>query len=277
MSFRQHIAGLVPPTAKYLGRLLRQGAAAGRYVESFRTNGAAGPATAGASGAPERSPNPLEQYFDAHREGPGIWKWRHYFDIYHRHLAGFVGRPVNVLEVGIYSGGSLGMWRNYFGPGATIFGVDIEPACKSYETDGVRVFIGDQADREFWKGFRREVPALDVVIDDGGHETHQQVATLEALLPHLRPGGVFICEDVHGITNGFASYAAGLAQNLHAFDVGGEPANPERRVFARTSPFQSAVHSIHIYPYVVVIERTDAPVAELVAPKHGTQWQPFLK
>ena len=87
------------------------------------------------------------------------------------------------------------------------------------------MFIGDQAARAFWDRFRSEVPALDVVIDDGGHETHQQIATLEALLPHLRPGGVFICEDVHGITNGFARYAMGLAQNLHAFEVGDDQSN----------------------------------------------------
>ena len=273
MTIKQRIGKLVPANTKYVGRLLRNVIAARRYVRGFQTTGAAG----AGDGRPPGQPNPLEQYFDANREGPGIWKWRHYFDVYHRHLARFVGRPVNVLEVGVYSGGSLGMWRSYFGPAATIYGMDIEPACKAYETDGVRVVIGDQADRGFWRRFRADVPGLDVVIDDGGHETHQQVATIEELLPHLRPGGVFICEDVHGLTNGFAAYAMGLAQNLHAFDVGEEQGNPERRIFIRATPFQAAVRSVHVYPYVVVIERNDAPVAELVAPKHGTQWQPFLK
>src|SRR5580704_8369217 len=36
-------------------------------------------------------PNPLLQYFDSHQSGKGIWKWRHYFEIYHRHFAKFVG------------------------------------------------------------------------------------------------------------------------------------------------------------------------------------------
>lgn len=41
----------------------------------------------------------------------------------------------NVLEVGVYSGESLEMWHSYFGEGSHIYGVDIEPACKAYESD----------------------------------------------------------------------------------------------------------------------------------------------
>src|SRR5215470_2208525 len=73
--------------------------------------------------------NPLEEYFDAVTEGPGVWKWRHYFPIYHRHLSKFVGRAVHVVEIGVYSGGSLAMWRSYFGDDCRIYGVDIDPAC----------------------------------------------------------------------------------------------------------------------------------------------------
>jgi hypothetical protein len=103
------------------------------------------PPTAGATLV--RPPdNPLATFFDGHTEGPGLWKWRHYFDIYHRHFAKFVGREVHIVEIGIYSGGSLAMWRHYFGDGARLYGVDIEEACRAYEADDVRVFIGDQAD-----------------------------------------------------------------------------------------------------------------------------------
>jgi len=38
------------------------------------------------------SDNPVATYFEAHKEGPGIWKWRHYFDIYHRHFGGLSER-----------------------------------------------------------------------------------------------------------------------------------------------------------------------------------------
>jgi hypothetical protein len=111
----------------------------------------------------------LRAYFEAHHEGRGIYKGRHYFDLYVQHLAGFVGREVVVVEVGVYSGGSLEMWQHYFGEGATIHGVDIQEACRMYEADGVHVHVGDQGDRAFWERFKQDVPFVDVLIDDGGH------------------------------------------------------------------------------------------------------------
>lgn len=221
-------------------------------------------------------PNPLRTYFDAHRDGFGIWKWNHYFDIYHRHFQPFVGREVHVLEIGIYSGGSLGMWKHYFGSRCHVYGVDIEDACKAYESSGVSVFIGDQQDRTFWKRFRREVPTLDIVIDDGGHLFEQQVVTIEELLPHLRPGGVYLCEDVHGALNRFSSYVSGLALNLNTVNGGTSDEAPERSLVSEATPFQSGIDSVHLYPFVVVIQKRDTPEAEFVAPKRGTQWQPFF-
>jgi hypothetical protein len=76
--------------------------------------------------------------------------------------------------------------EEYFGSGCHIYGVDIEPACQFDESSEAGVFIGDQADPSFWKDFLKKVPRVDIVIDDGGHRTFQQVATLEALLPYIR-------------------------------------------------------------------------------------------
>jgi 23S rRNA U2552 (ribose-2'-O)-methylase RlmE/FtsJ len=221
--------------------------------------------------------NPLSTYFDAHREGRGIWKWRHYFDIYHRHFNKFRGRAVNVLEIGVYSGGSLDMWRHYFGPQCRVFGVDIEPDCKIYEDDSVKVLIGDQADRGFWQNLRKQIPRVDIIIDDGGHEAHQQIPTLEEMLPHLREGGVYLCEDLHGAFNGFACYMTGFVQNLNQFEPTDNMEDHDRRIVCGTSQFQSVVHSVHFYPFVVVIEKSEGTLTEFIAPMHGTQWQPFLK
>ncbi len=210
-----------------------------------------------------RDPNPLEAYFDANVDGPGIWKWRHYFDIYDAYFSKFVGQQVTIVEIGIYSGGSLGMWRSYFGKDAQIVGIDIEPSCTAYETEAVRIFIGDQGDPSFWDRFRKEVPDVDIVIDDGGHQPHQQIVTLEALLPHLRPGGVYICEDVIGALNPFHYYVCGLARRLNARS-------------ATPTALQRSVESVAFYPYLTVIQRRAAALDELVSPKHGTEWQPFL-
>jgi hypothetical protein len=210
--------------------------------------------------------NPLEAYFDNYGEGPGIWKWRHYFPIYHRHFSKFIDRPVKVVEIGIYSGGSLGMWKSYFGSDCRLFGVDIEPACAAYEDDVTRVFIGDQADPGFWRQFVAEVGEVDVVIDDGGHLPHQQIATFQSLIPHMRHGGVYLCEDLGGIANPFHDYVAGFARNLHTTTA----------YVPEVTNFHQAVASVHFYPYVAVVEIPDAPVAEFRTDRAGSEWQPFL-
>jgi hypothetical protein len=214
-----------------------------------------------------RSRGQLEELFDANLTGPGVWKWRHYFPAYERHLAGFVGRPVRVIEIGIFSGGSLGMWRKYFGDDSQIIGVDIEPVCRSYARDGIEVVIGDQADPGFWAAFCDTHAPVDIVIDDGGHLPHQQIAALEMLLPHIRPGGVYLCEDIQGERNTFHTYIDALTRTLSAF-TGMGPIMPHA--------VHHHVESVHRYPQLIVIEKPSAPVEWFDAPKHGTEWQPNL-
>ena len=208
--------------------------------------------------------NALEEYFDAHAEGPGLWKWRHYFEVYDRHLSRFRGRPVRMVEVGVFGGGSLAMWRDYLGPASTIYGIDIDPACAKHGADGVEIVIGDQSEPAFWRDFTSRVAPVDIVLDDGGHEAHQQIPTLEALLPHLRPGGVYICEDVHGPLHPFHSYIDGLARRLHAVPGPARTAQP--------NALQQHVASVHRYPILTVIEKPPRPVGAFEAPRRGTDW-----
>ena len=58
---------------------------------------AAAPAADQESGVP--TDNPLWDYFAAHTEGPGIWKWKHYFDVYHHYFRRFVGRPAAFADL----------------------------------------------------------------------------------------------------------------------------------------------------------------------------------
>jgi hypothetical protein len=224
--------------------------------------------------APAPPPNPLEAYFDSHVEGPGIWKWRHYFEAYHRHLAKFIGREVHVLEVGVYSGGSLQMWSSYFGPHCHLYGVDIQSACRAYENERMTILVGDQADRGFWRHVRATVPQLDVVIDDGGHRPEQQIVTLEELLPHLRPGGVYLCEDVYETFNPFHDYVSGMTHVLNAAQLTPGVTRPHEGL--TPNALQNSIHSVHLYPFAVVLEKREAPLGVLTAPRHGTEWQPWL-
>ena len=220
--------------------------------------------------APRLEDNPLWVYFMQHKQGQGIHKWKHYFPIYHRHFAPFIGRQVNILEVGIHSGGSLEMWLSYFGEKSHIFGVDVEPACEAYQNERVSVFVGDQEDRSLWRTVKESVPGIDIFIDDGGHTPEQQKVTLEEMLPHLRPGGVYVCEDIHGSLNRFSAFAAGLVHDLNSIHWNSASCSD-----SSVSRFQSAICSIHFYPYVVVIEKHIEPLSELSSLRQGTSWQPW--
>jgi len=217
-----------------------------------------------------RESNQLKSYFDSHLEGRGITKWIHYFDIYERHLRKFVGEEVHIVEIGVFSGGSMDMWHGYFGPKCRMYGVDIRQECKIYENERTRIFIGDQRDRNFWKSFVQKVPRIDIVIDDGSHQPEHQIVTLEELLPIVRPGGVYICEDVHYAHNRFSGYIYGLSTQLNATVSDGPALSP-----VRTIAFQRAIQSVHLYPFLTVIERSTFDHDRLVSISRGTEWQPF--
>jgi hypothetical protein len=223
------------------------------------------------SAAIDTGSNPLRVFFDANKEGNGIWKFIHYFDIYQRHFSKYVGKEVHIVEVGIYSGGSLKMWKSYFGDKCKIYGMDIQNECMRYEDNDVKIFIGDQESRDFWKAFKEKVPRVDILVDDGGHLVEQQIATLEEILPHISPGGVYLCEDVAGSRNKLTAYINGIQNYQNNITP---LSGPEQR--SKNTAFQQQVYSIHQYPFVFVIEKQNELVEELSAPKHGTVWGPFF-
>jgi 23S rRNA U2552 (ribose-2'-O)-methylase RlmE/FtsJ len=122
-----------------------------------------------------RRANPLKAYFRRNRSGRLIHTLMHYFDIYHSHFNRFRRRRITVVEFGVQNGGSLDMWRHYFGRKARIIGVDIDPNCKALERPGTEILIGDQEDRDFLRQLRDHVGPIDVLIEDGGHTMGQQI------------------------------------------------------------------------------------------------------
>jgi hypothetical protein len=101
------------------------------------------------------------------------------------------------------------------------------------------------------------------VLDDGGHESEQQIVSLEALLPHLRPGGVYVCEDITGVRNPFLSYLNGLVSSLNV---------TRQKEGYKATTFQQAIDSVHFYPLVAVIERLDEVRESLDSVRHGSEW-----
>ena len=152
-------------------------------------------------------PGDLERFF-RHGVHRLIHKPPNYFPIYERHLERFRNRPVTMLEIGVFHGGSLQMWKSYLGPEAQIWGVDIDERCKALEEDQIAIRIGDQSDRSFLRKLVSEMPEIDIVLDDGGHMMQQQIRSFEEIYPHVAKTGVYLCEDVG--TSYWRSYGGGF-------------------------------------------------------------------
>jgi hypothetical protein len=94
------------------------------------------------------------------------------------------------------------------------------------------------------------------------HEPHHQIPTFEAVLSHLRPGGIYICEDLGGVNNGFWKYLSGVARNLNV-------------VGDSTTGLQQRIACMHLYPFMVVVDIKEAPFGEFTTRRQGTQWASF--
>lgn len=125
-----------------------------------------------------------------------VSKYRHYFEAYDLHFLKMRKRPIKLLEIGIQNGGSLNMWKDYFQKGE-IYGIDIDKKCLKYESDRIKVFIGNQIDNEFLQDFINRAGEFNIIIDDGSHQVSHQIFTFKALFPYVREGGYYIIEDLH--------------------------------------------------------------------------------
>ena len=120
-----------------------------------------------------------------------------YFKSYEHFFSKYRNREITFIEIGVLNGGSLFMWREYFGPKARIIGIDLNPTAKKWEKDGFEIFIGNQADKDFWTDVKAKVGSIDIVLDDGGHTYEQQIVTTESLLDFINDGGMIVIEDTH--------------------------------------------------------------------------------
>jgi hypothetical protein len=174
-----------------------------------------------------------------------------------------------MIEIGVFNGGSLRMWRDYLGTQATIVGVDINPGCRQFSEPGIDVVIGDQADRGFLKSLADRYPGFAILLDDGGHRMHQQIATFEELYPRLRSDGVYMCEDTG--TSYIPTFGGGY-QGSQTFIEAVKPLIDRLNAFhssdlSRLAPdeFTLTTDSLHFYDSVVVIEKRPRAKPETVA------------
>ena len=181
-------------------------------------------------------------------------KYDSYFPVYEALLKQFVDREVTILEVGVFNGGSLFMWRAYFGPKARIIGVDLNPDAQQWKKHGFEIYIGDQSSDAFWSDLYQKIGKVDVVIDDGGHTNWQQIATTHYAIQNINDGGVLVVEDVH--TNYFREFGNPSEYSFIKFaqrivDGVNSRAYALRRSYAR---YSSRVYSVSFYESIVVFQ-----------------------
>ncbi|GLZ33826.1 hypothetical protein Lesp02_60140 [Lentzea sp. NBRC 105346] len=150
--------------------------------------------------------------FDTDKWG-GHWYTPHY----QRHFAAYQAKRVTVLEIGIggydlpdVGGGSLLMWKHFFRRGL-VYGLDI------YDKTGLdqprlQTIKGDQNDPVFLEQLGQSIGPIDIVVDDGSHLTEHVVTSFNALFPHVRPGGLYVIEDLQ--TSYWPGYGAGESMGL---------------------------------------------------------------
>lgn len=133
-------------------------------------------------------------------------KSAHYLQFYEELIGARRDRPMNVLELGVFNGGSLLMFGKYL-ERARILGIDIQmpppsffSACESMNlADRVSVELGSQDDAGFLSGavsryFQDQ--KLDLIIDDASHRYSPTKASFDALFEtHLTSGGIYVLED----------------------------------------------------------------------------------
>ena len=152
--------------------------------------------------------------------------WRHGYHRYYKDiLSEFREKDgVRILEIGVEHGRSLITWAKYFvnsasdGIQGVVFGHDgdvLQSVCQKENFPGcqkIKLFSGDQSDVRFLGELVRNGAKLDperpvsptewieggwdVVIDDGSHLPRHQLTSFASLFPFVRPGGVYIVEDI---------------------------------------------------------------------------------
>lgn len=195
--------------------------------------------------------------FFANNEGGLVQKWHQYIPVYERYFSAFRNKPVRFLEIGVSQGGSLQMWRKYFGPDARICGIDIRPQCIELDGQAAMVRIGSQDDPEFLRSVVEELGGIDIVLDDGSHMMKHWKASLGILFPLLSEGGLYMIEDIHcaymrdygggaRARGNFFNYVREVIDDMHRWYHPRPPQVPE---------LDRLVSGVHVHDSVVVFEK----------------------
>jgi len=177
-----------------------------------------------------------------------------YFQVYEEIFSKYVGKEITFVEVGVLHGGSLFMWKEYFGEKARIIGIDLNSKAKELEKHGFEIYIGSQSDKSFWNNFFNKVGKIDVLLDDGGHSNVQQIITLNQAINNINDNGLVVTEDVHTSylkkfgnpsKYSFVNYSKSLVDVVNSRFPGTQ--------IKKNNNFSNKIYSVSFYESITVI------------------------
>lgn len=141
---------------------------------------------------------------------------------------------IDLLEIGIGSGVSLPMWKDFFSEGH-IYAIDVVNH-KDKDDDRVTTEVVDQSSREQMRDFCSD-KVFDIIIDDGSHVIEHQQISLGVAFESLIPGGIYCIEDLH--TSDLSVWSG---KTLYGYNMDCDPQSTTVKVlesFIETNKFDS--------------------------------------
>jgi len=198
---------------------------------------------------------------------PGHNYLRHYEWI----LSPFRDRPITLMELGVgveaASGRSLKLWESYLThPDARIVGVDIGEYARRHAGGRVAIEVGDCGSDAFVSGLAAKYKP-DIVLDDASHLWSHQILSFRLLFPVIKPGGIFIMEDIH-TSFGSLRKSFGSQDEIDAYQyllryatavVGDGQFSPATDKFQDKVPIEqsllSAIRHFIFIPHAIIIQK----------------------
>lgn len=128
--------------------------------------------------------------------------YHNFTPVYERFLHDKRESVKKVVEIGVYHGASVKMWETYF-TNAKILGLDILSSYfqEKVFSDRVKLAVCDSTNPEQLTRTmcenHFEPNSVDLIIDDGSHRVSEQVKNIGLLWTYVKPGGLYILEDMH--------------------------------------------------------------------------------
>lgn len=207
----------------------------------------------------------MYELFLANQQKP-IHKWLHYFPIYERHFSDYKNKALTMYKIGVFKGGSLQLWKKYFGPFATIVGIDIDPRCKDLEEPQINIRIGDQSDTTFLQTVFDEFGPPDIVLDDGSHQMDHVNTTFDFLYGRMKDNGIYLIEDTH--TAYLPDFGGGLNKADTIIEKSKSLIDQLNAYYCGLpTTFADSTFSIAFYDSVIVFEKRKWPKGIRIAPE----------